>query len=158
MSKEDGNKDKVKKWFVNSGSKQDLIDKMLKNDLTNFRICRPEWNTYFMRLAHVAATRSNCMKRSVGAIIVNPDHQIVATGYNGTTFGFTNCCEGGWSRCNDPSNTQGQNLELCVCIHAEENAILIAGRVQTKDCSLYVTAFPCGLCAKFILQVNLSIP
>ena len=56
-----------------------------------------------MRLAELAATRSNCMKRGNGAIIV-VDNRIVSTGYNGTPFGILNCNEGGCNRCN--LNTQ----------------------------------------------------
>jgi dCMP deaminase len=155
-AKEPDRRDKVKKVFTNTGSSEDLIGAILKYDFSDYRIVRPDWDQYFMRLAHVAASRSNCMKRSVGAIIVNPDKQIVATGYNGTTFGFDNCFSGGCKRCNNPKVTQGESLELCVCIHAEENAILIAGRVQTKECSLYATAYPCGLCAKFIIQSGIK--
>lgn len=103
---------KVTRRFVNKGDVDDLIGKILKYDFSSYKIIRPDWDTYFMKLAHVAATRSNCMKRSVGAIVVSPDKQIVATGYNGTTFGYDNCFEGGCKRCNDPSNKQGENLDL----------------------------------------------
>jgi hypothetical protein len=41
---------------------------------------RPSWDSYFMTLASLAAQRSNCMKRRVGAILVR-DHRILATGY-----------------------------------------------------------------------------
>lgn len=44
---------------------------------------------------------------------------------------------------------------MCICIHAEENAILMASRVQTENCSLYVTLHPCALCAKFIIQAGI---
>ena len=147
---------KVRRCFKNSGTKEDLIAKILKYDFNNYEIIRPNWDNYFMRIAHVAATRSNCMKRSVGAVIVNPDKQIVATGYNGTTFGFPNWYQGGWDRCNDTEVKQGEKLDLWIWIHAEENAILIAGRVQTKGCSIYVTAYPWGLWAKFLLQSGIK--
>ena len=68
-------------------------------DFSNSEILRPSWDTYFMRIAHVASTRSNCMKRAVGAVIV-VDKRIVATGYNGTPFVSKNCNEGGCERCN----------------------------------------------------------
>ena len=147
---------KVRRCFKNSGSVEELMAKVLKYDFNNYELVRPNWDDYFMRIAHVAATRSNCMKRSVGAVIVNPDKQIVATGYNGTTFGFPNWYEGGCDRCNNTKVKQGEKLDLCICIHAEENAILIAGRVQTKGWSIYVTAYPCGLCAKFLLQSGIK--
>ena len=62
-------------------------------------LVRPRWDTYFMRLAEVVASRTNCMKRAVGAVIVQ-DYRIVCTGYNGTPFGTLNCNEGGCERCN----------------------------------------------------------
>jgi dCMP deaminase len=86
------------------------------------------------------------MKRMVGAVIVN-DFRIAATGYNGTPFLTTNCNQGGCKRCN--SNTpQGVGLDECICIHAEENAVIEAGRAKAKGGTLYVTLFPCLMCAK----------
>jgi len=61
---------------------------------------RPSFDTYFMRLAELAASRSNCMKKGIGAIIVK-DCRVVSTGYNGTPFGQINCNAGGCKRCND---------------------------------------------------------
>ena len=62
----------------------------LEYNFTNDELIRPKWDMYFLRLAEVVATRSNCMKRAVGAVIVN-DLRIVSTGYNGTPFGSLNC-------------------------------------------------------------------
>lgn len=96
------------------------------------------------KLASLASMRSNCMKRRVGAILVR-NHRIVATGsadenrlyenigdhslpfisrYNGTPRGLTNCNEGGCARCNGLTSLK----EDCLCLHAEENALLEAGR------------------------------
>ena len=61
---------------------------------------RPSWDEYFMLQAKLASLRSNCMTRSVGAVIVR-DHRQLATGYNGTPPGITNCFEGGCKRCKD---------------------------------------------------------
>ena len=91
---------KVIHTFVN---KEDSLDSFYANlssfKMTDSELVRPKWDTYFLRLAEVVATRSNCMKRAVGAVIVN-DFRIVSTGYNGTPFGCTNCNEGGCDRCN----------------------------------------------------------
>ena len=115
---------------------------------------RPKWDTYFLRLAEVVATRSNCMKRAVGAVIVN-DHRIVSTGYNGTPFGYTNCNEGGCERCN--SNTQsGVRLDECLCIHAEENAVIEAGRTKANGGTIYVTLSPCLTCSKSVIQAGIK--
>lgn len=88
--------------------------------------CRPSWDTYFMHLASLAARRSNCMKRRVGCILVR-DKRVIATGYNGTPRGVRNCNEGGCARCNVGTKC-GVGLDTCLCLHAEENALLEAGR------------------------------
>lgn len=88
--------------------------------------CRPSWDTYFMHLASLAARRSNCMKRRVGCILVR-DKRVIATGYNGTPRGVRNCNEGGCARCNVGTKC-GVALDTCLCLHAEENALLEAGR------------------------------
>jgi dCMP deaminase len=88
--------------------------------------CRPSWDTYFMHLASLAARRSNCMKRRVGCILVR-DRRVIATGYNGTPRGVRNCSEGGCARCNGGAKC-GTALDTCLCLHAEENALLEAGR------------------------------
>jgi len=66
------------------------------------------------------------MKRAVGSVIVQ-DKRIVAAGYNGTPFGIKNCNEGGCARCNSMT-ASGAGLDTCYCIHAEENAVIEAGR------------------------------
>ena len=107
-----------------------------------------------MRIAHITSTRTNCMKRAVGAVIVQ-DNRIVATGYNGTPFQHLNCNEGGCERCN--SNTiSGVGLDECLCIHAEENAVIEGGRAKTYGGTCYVTTFPCLMCAKNLVQAGIK--
>lgn len=112
---------------------------------------RPPWDTYFMRLAFLAARRSNCMKRRVGAIVVR-DNRVVSTGYNGTPRGLLNCSHGGCPRCNSNAAT-GSGLDECLCLHAEENAIMEAGAERCRGCTVYSTSFPCLQCTKRIIQV-----
>ncbi|PFH34413.1 cytidine and deoxycytidylate deaminase zinc-binding region domain-containing protein [Besnoitia besnoiti] len=114
-------------------------------------LVRPSWDTYFMRLTYLAATRSNCMKRRVGAIVAR-GNRVIATGYNGTPSQASNCNEGGCARCNDPRVSQGRELEACECIHAEANALLEAGRDRAMNSTLYVTCLPCLGCAKLVVQ------
>ena len=64
------------------------------------KLDRPDWDNYFMAIAHVVATRSNCSRRQVAAVIVK-DTRIISTGYNGTPRGIKNCDEGGCPRCSD---------------------------------------------------------
>ena len=116
---------------------------------------RPGWDRYFMDIAHVAATRSNCSRRQVAAVLVR-DRRIISTGYNGTPRGVKNCCDGGCPRCN--SNTpSGSNLHECLCSHAEENAIVQAAYhgIAVKGATLYTTYSPCLLCAKMIINAGI---
>ena len=80
-------------------------------------LVRPGWDEYFMDIAHVVATRGNCCRRQVAAVIVR-DRRIVSTGYNGTPRGITNCHEGGCARCASDT-ASGEGLGECVCCHAE---------------------------------------
>lgn len=113
---------------------------------------RPNWDEYFMQIAHVAAMRSNCIKRKVGAVIVR-DKRIISTGYNGTPRGTKNCNEGGCPRCNSLADS-GTKLDECLCSHAEENAITQAAYHGTsvKDGTIYTTFSPCLMCSKMIIN------
>ncbi len=116
---------------------------------------RPGWDEYFMRIARVAATRSNCVKRKVAALIVK-DRRIISTGYNGTPRGVRNCCDGGCPRCNSLA-VSGQGLAECLCSHGEENAIVQAAYhgIAIKDAVIYTTFSPCLQCAKMIVNAGL---
>jgi len=133
-------------------------------DLLNSEHLRPSWDSYFMvslatfhlivtkysqTLASLASRRSNCMKRRVGAILVR-QNRVLASGYNGTPRGLKNCNEGGCSHCNltDKSNLISNE---CLCLHAEENALLEAGRERVgNDCVLY--------CNTYVLQIRIVAP
>ena len=58
---------------------------------------RPSWDEYFMKMANDVATRTTCLRRGVGAVIVK-DRRILATGYNGVPTGLTHCSETGCLR------------------------------------------------------------
>ncbi|PVU97767.1 hypothetical protein BB559_001911 [Furculomyces boomerangus] len=122
--------------------------------LINVERTRPSWDLYFMKIAELASHRSNCMKRRVGCILVQ-NRQIIATGYNGTPKRITNCNEGGCKRCNEGASI-GQSLDLCLCLHAEENALLEVGssRISSVYCTLYCNTCPCIGCAKKIVQTG----
>jgi dCMP deaminase len=116
---------------------------------------RPSWDTYFMKLADLASQRSNCMKRRVGAILVR-GKRIVSTGYNGTPRNMTNCNEGGCTRCNGTARS-GQALDECLCLHAEENALLEAGRERIGEGAiLYCNTCPCLRCSVKIVQTGVK--
>lgn len=117
---------------------------------------RPGWDEYFMKIAQVVASRSNCMKRKVAAIIIK-DARIISTGYNGTPRGMVNCNQGGCPRCN-AFNASGKNLSECYCSHAEENAIVQASYhgISIKGSTLYSTFSPCLLCTKMIINSGIG--
>ncbi|KAF9882269.1 cytidine and deoxycytidylate deaminase zinc-binding region [Colletotrichum karsti] len=117
---------------------------------------RPSWDAYFMSLATLASLRSNCMKRRVGAVLVGREKRVISTGYNGTPRGLQNCSDGGCSRCNS-GNSSGVGLATCLCIHAEENALLEAGRERIRDGAvLYCDTCPCLTCSIKICQVGIN--
>jgi len=109
-----------------------------------------------MGFAFMAASRSSCIRRSVGAVIVK-DRHILATGYNGVPRGLRHCRERGCIReeLNIPS---GEQLTKCFGSHAEENLIVQAARVgvSIKDGSLYCTNKPCSICSKMIINAGIK--
>lgn len=117
---------------------------------------RPDWDHYFMAIADVVATRSNCSRRHVAAVIVK-DKRIISTGYNGTPRGIKNCDEGGCPRCSSDTPS-GHNLRECICCHGEENAIVQAAYhgISVKDATIYSTYCPCLLCTKMIINAGIK--
>jgi dCMP deaminase len=116
---------------------------------------RPSWDEYFVEIARQVATRSTCLRRSVGALIVR-DKRILSTGYNGAPRGVAHCDETGCLRAKlgIPS---GQRQEICRGLHAEQNAIIQAALhgVSVEGGSIYVTHQPCITCAKMIINSGL---
>ena len=108
---------------------------------------RPSWDEYFMALANVVASRSNCSRRHVGAVVVKNRH-ILSTGYNGTPYNVKNCFEGGCPRCSGKTKS-GTHLDECLCVHAEQNAICQAAQHghAIDGATAYVTISPCLTCA-----------
>lgn len=117
---------------------------------------RPDWDEYFMDIAHVASKRANCSRRKVAAVIVN-DRRIISTGYNGTPRGIANCCEGGCPRCASDVPSGG-NLGECICAHAEENAIVQAAYhgIAVHGSVLYCILSPCLMCTKMIINAGIK--
>ncbi|KKY34320.1 putative deoxycytidylate deaminase [Diaporthe ampelina] len=139
-----------------SSSLAHLYVNLGKLDLLSTERLRPGWDNYFMTLASLAARRSNCMKRRVGCVVVSHNRRVISTGYNGTPRGIRNCGEGGCSRCNQGLGS-GHGLATCLCIHAEENALLEAGRDRLREGAvLYCDTCPCLTCSIKIAQVGIS--
>ena len=113
---------------------------------------RPTWDEYFLQLARQAATRSTCLRRQVGAVLVR-DKRVLATGYNGAPRGIAHCLDVGCLR-DQLGIPSGERHELCRAIHAEQNAIIQASvhGVAIDGAILYTTVHPCILCAKMLIN------
>lgn len=114
---------------------------------------------YFMNIAIAVRKRANCKGQRVGALITR-ENRILATGYNGTPQAMRNCLDGGCFRCDnrDARFPSGTAYDLCICVHAEQNALLSAARFGTPVAggTLYTTTRPCFGCTKEMLQASIS--
>lgn len=108
-----------------------------------------DWNEYFMSLAHLSAKRSKDPNTQVGACVVNKDKKVVGLGYNGMPYGC-NDNEYPWDREGSYSETKYPYV-----VHAELNAILNS-ESSLKNCSIYVSLFPCNECSKAIIQSGIK--
>ncbi|MGI6104728.1 MAG: deoxycytidylate deaminase [Raoultibacter sp.] len=117
---------------------------------------RPSWDEYFMKLAHEVATRTTCLRRAVGAVVVK-DRRILATGYNGVPTNISHCSEAGCLRM-ELGVPSGQRHEICRGLHAEQNAIIQAARygIDISSSSIYITTQPCIVCAKMIINAGIE--
>lgn len=110
---------------------------------------RKSWNQYFMEITEMVASRSTCDRAFVGCVIVNDDHRIVSTGYNGSVAGNPHC--------DDVGHTIRDN-HCIATIHAEMNALLYCAKegISVKNCNAYVTHFPCLNCTKALIQAGIK--
>jgi dCMP deaminase len=117
---------------------------------------RPDIDTYFMKMAELVATRSTCLRRQVGAVIVK-EKRVLTTGYNGAPRGLKHCEEVGCVRAQNHIES-GTRHELCRGVHAEQNAVIQAAYfgVSIKGATIYTTNFPCVLCAKILVNAGIE--
>lgn len=110
---------------------------------------RKSWDEYFMDLAFTVSTRGTCDRAYVGCILVNDENRIVSTGYNGSIKGNPHC---------DDAGHQMRDGHCISTIHAEMNALLYCAKegISVKDCSAYVTHFPCLNCTKSLIQAGIK--
>ena len=108
-----------------------------------------DWKGYFMSLAHLSAMRSKDPNTKVGAVIVDDKNRIASIGYNGMPTGCSDY-EFPWEREGDFLNTK-----YAYVVHAELNAILNSSK-SVRDCTIYVSLFPCNECAKAIIQSHIK--
>lgn len=130
---------------------------------------RPSKDEYFIRMAELVATRSTCVRRAVGCVLVDRRGHVLATGYNGVAAGMPHCNEesisvtptlrGGERRtfypnaCPGACDGSGVGLESCEAIHAEDNALLQCPDPWAID-TVYVTVSPCVSCTKKLLNTS----
>ena len=119
-------------------------------------IDRPGWDDYFLEVAYLVSKRATCLRRSVGAVLVK-EKKILATGYNGAPSGITHCEVTGCLR-EKLGVPSGERHELCRGLHAEQNVLLQAALygVSTRGSSLYVTAQPCIICTKMVINAGIE--
>lgn len=124
------------------------------------KLTRPGWATYFLDIAEVVATRADCTRRQVGAVIVDQQRRIVATGYNGSPPRGPSCLagecpRGRLTRDELPGYAEGDNSYdlgpgTCVALHAEQNSVMYCSMDQRRGATLFVTAEPCGGCWRML--------
>jgi len=127
---------------------------MKKTDRSRTR--RPSWDEYFMDITEMVASRSTCLRRKVGAVLVL-DNRILATGYNGSPSGLKHCEEVGCIR-QEREIESGRDLHLCRGAHAEANLITQCAKfgIRAEGSTLYVNTSPCSLCMKLLVNVGIK--
>ena len=112
---------------------------------------------YYLDIAETVLERSTCIRRNFGAIIVKHD-EIISTGYNGAPRGIKHCEERGGCLRQKLGVPSGQRHELCMALHAEQNAIIQAASMghAIEGGTIYITHQPCGICAKMIVNAGIK--
>lgn len=110
---------------------------------------RKSWHQYFMEITDMVASRSTCDRAFVGCVLVNGDHRIVSTGYNGSVAGNPHCIDVGHTM---------RDGHCIATIHAEMNALLYCAKegIPVKGCTAYITHFPCLNCTKALIQAGIG--
>lgn len=111
-----------------------------------------ERHAFYMGLALAMEGGAKCLGSQVGSVIIK-ERRVLGAGYNGTAMGFPNCdaLERGCERCAIRSTApelRGKLYDICVCVHAEQNAMTTAARfgVALADSVIYTTLEPCFTC------------
>ncbi|MDD9300853.1 MAG: cytidine deaminase [Desulfobacter sp.] len=117
---------------------------------------RPSWDEYFMGITDLVASRSTCLRRKVGAVLVK-EKRILCSGYNGAPSSVPHCRETGCLR-EQLKVPSGEKHELCRGVHAEQNAIIQAAYhgIAVSGAVLYCTTQPCSICAKMIINAGIK--
>lgn len=123
--------------------------------------------SYYCDIALAVASRSTCLRRKYGAVIVKDD-VIVSTGYNGAPRGRANCCDIGTCKRASENIPHGERYELCRSVHSEQNAIIAAGYEKTNGATLYLAGVDgvegtvinnpdcCMMCKRVIINAGIK--
>ncbi|MEU0245140.1 deaminase [Streptomyces sp. NPDC006235] len=140
---------------------------------------RPDWDTYFLAGAHWVATRADCTRSAVGAILVNAQREVRGTGYNGAPSGVPGCASAaacprgrhwhdgqmvGWypvCACGEPwpcpaASAPNSDYGNCTADHAERNAIRHSAERDRQGATLYTTRAPCPFCWTLIRAARIA--
>jgi dCMP deaminase len=119
---------------------------------------RPDWDAYALGIAEAVSVRSDCIRRLVGAVVLDSDHRIIGTGYPGTRPGGPSCLAGDCQRAESdvpPLSSYDTGPGACISTHAEINAIMdVDNRERLTGATLVVTCQPCAGCMKIIVNAT----
>ena len=104
-----------------------------------------EWDEYYLNLAREVAKRSKDPSTQVGAVIVDENNVVRATGYNGFPRGVS-----------EPYERWQRPTKYSYVIHAELNAILNSQLLPNNQYTIYTTHDVCHECAKAIIQAGIK--
>ncbi len=120
---------------------------------------RPTFEEWGLIVAEAVATRADCSRRKVGAVILDKDNRIIGAGYNGTYKGNRGCLEGGCPRASSsvsPGSSYDTGAGACISVHAELNARLdVSEPARLIGGTMCVTAEPCEGCLKWLRNTPL---
>ncbi|MCC2687070.1 MAG: transport-associated-like protein [Paenibacillaceae bacterium] len=125
---------------------------------------RKDWDTYFMDIAYMVSTRSQCSRRRVGAVLVQ-GKKLLGTAYNGAPMGVPDCTEAGCllveqyelEEKDGKKEMVRKRKQHCVrTIHAEQNLLLFTDREDREGSTVYVTDEPCWTCANMLANSGIA--
>lgn len=159
------NEKEIKRKEAEAKILSDLADRGIKTSPKE-KTTRPDKINYYLNIAEVVASRSTCLRKNWGAVVVKNDN-IVSTGYNGAPRGRKNCVDIGSCIREELNIPRGERYELCRSVHAEANAIISASGAELIDSDLYLVGMEnngdyvhnpcsCSMCKRLIINAGIK--